>query len=447
MYELVPRRAGWVEVIGGGQAEPSVDRTILVAYAVILVAFGGAMLWATFARLDSAAAAVGVVNVEGFRKTVQHLEGGIVTSLDVKEGDRVRTGQVLLRLSDVQSRAMLTQALEQYVSTRVRIARLRAEQTDSRTLSFDPELTRGIPDPVARRILEDQQRLFEARWQAYESDVGVLREQAQQAYQQVATFQAREKAAAEQLVYIDEELSGIEELFAKGLERKPRLMAAKRAAAMVRGQRDEARSEHERAARTLGVAEAQIRARRQQRAAEVGTELDQAQVQLADHTARLKAFGDTVGRTEVRAPIDGTVVNLRVHTLGGVVGAGQPIMEIVPEFDGLTVDAQVRPEDIDVVKAGLPARLRLVAYAQRRTPLIDGVVERVSADRMVNERTGEAYFVARVRPNPGELDKLAGVELSPGMPVDVLITTGRRTALDYLLAPITDSITRAMIED
>jgi len=447
MYELVPRRAGWVEVIGGGQAEPSVDRTILVAYAVILVAFGGAMLWATFARLDSAAAAVGVVNVEGFRKTVQHLEGGIVTSLDVKEGDRVRTGQVLLRLSDVQSRAMLTQALEQYVSTRVRIARLRAEQTDSRTLSFDPELTRGIPDPVARRILDDQQRLFEARWQAYESDVGVLREQAQQAYQQVATFQAREKAAAEQLVYIDEELSGIEELFAKGLERKPRLMAAKRAAAMVRGQRDEARSEHERAARTLGVAEAQIRARRQQRAAEVGTELDQAQVQLADHTARLKAFGDTVGRTEVRAPIDGTVVNLRVHTLGGVVGAGQPIMEIVPEFDGLTVDAQVRPEDIDVVKAGLPARLRLVAYAQRRTPLIDGVVERVSADRMVNERTGEAYFVARVRPNPGELDKLAGVELSPGMPVDVLITTGRRTALDYLLAPITDSITRAMIED
>jgi len=447
MYELVPRRAGWVEVIGGGQAEPSVDRTILVAYAVILVAFGGAMLWATFARLDSAAAAVGVVNVEGFRKTVQHLEGGIVTSLDVKEGDRVRTGQVLLRLSDVQSRAMLTQALEQYVSTRVRIARLRAEQTDSRTLSFDPELTRGIPDPVARRILEDQQRLFEARWQAYESDVGVLREQAQQAYQQVATFQAREKAAAEQLVYIDEELSGIEELFAKGLERKPRLMAAKRAAAMVRGQRDEARSEHERAARTLGVAEAQIRARRQQRAAEVGTELDQAQVQLADHTARLKAFGDTVGRTEVRAPIDGTVVNLRVHTLGGVVGAGQPIMEIVPEFDGLTVDAQVRPEDIDVVKAGLPARLRLVAYAQRRTPLIDGVVERVSADRMVNERTGEAYFVVRVRPNPGELDKLADVELSPGMPVDVLITTGRRTALDYLLAPITDSITRAMIED
>jgi HlyD family type I secretion membrane fusion protein len=443
--ELIVYRQG--EVLDLSEAEPSISRAIRWGALVILIAFGGALGWGFLAALDSAAHATGVIVVEGNRKTIQHLEGGIVAELKVRDNDVVQPGQVLLRLDATKTQATLEELMVQYWDGLIRVARLRMEQIGRRTFSVPSELAADNADPAAKRAINVQQRLFMARWVAHDSEIEVLREQRLQAEQEIQAYGAKMHAAIEQIAFAREELTGVQELFDKGLERKPRVMSVKRYLAEVIGTRDESKARIAQTEQSMTVIEAQMRDKEKKRLSEIAAELEEAQGKLAETTARIKAARDAVARTEIRSPVAGRVVSLAAFTIGGVIKAGEPILEVVPATEKLTLDARVQPTDIDVVHPGQSAQVHLTAFKQRRTPTIDATVINVSADRLVDPNTGEAYFLARVQPKPGALEQLDHVDLYPGMPAEVLIATGKRRAIDYFLSPLQDSMARALIED
>jgi HlyD family type I secretion membrane fusion protein len=443
--ELITYRQG--EVLDLSEAEPSISRAIRWGALIILIAFGGGLSWSFLASLDSAAHAQAVIVVEGHRKTVQHLEGGIVAELKVRDGDVVQPGQVLLRLDGTEAWATLEELTAKYWTALARVARLRMEQTGKRTFSVPAELAADDADPAITHATTVQRLLFMARWVAYDSEIEVLRERSRQVEQESQAYGAKMRAAIDQIAFAQEELAGVQELFDKGLERKPRLMSVKRYLAEVTGVRDESRARIAERQQAMAVIGFQMRDNEKKRLAEIATDLDQAQSELAQTAARIKAVRDAVARTEIRAPVAGRVVSLTAFTIGGVIKAGEPILEVVPVNETLTLDARVQPTDIDVVHPGQSAQVHLTAFKQRRTPTIDATVVDVSADRLVDPNTGEAYFLARVQPQPGSLEHLDHVNLYPGMPAEVLIATGERRAIDYFLSPLRDSMARVLIED
>ncbi|AWK85698.1 HlyD family type I secretion periplasmic adaptor subunit [Azospirillum thermophilum] len=444
--DLVPAARG--ELIDLPHREPTVSRAIATALLLILLAFGSAAGWAFLAKLDGAALGQGTITVMGNRKTVQHLEGGIVSDLAVREGDMVEAGQVLLRIQGTQSRAMLEEMAGQYWSALVRLTRLQVEQAGQRTLRFpDKLMDRSSDNPALARAAQVQTAMFAARWQQYDAELAVLQGQIAQARQEIAGLRVQHRTAVEKIDYTRQELAGVLDLYHKGLERVPRVMAVRRALADSEGQRDDALAQIERAEQGIAVLQRQIEGKERTRQAEIAAEIETTQATLSDATARIKAVQDAVARTEVRAPIAGRVVGLKAFTVGGIVKPGDPIMDIVPGTDELVVETRVTPNDIDVVRAGQPAQVRLTAFKMRRTPTVDGVVDRVSADRFTDQKTGEAYFIAMVRLDPESLRQAGPLDLHPGMAADVMIRTGERRAIDYIAAPLFDSLARALVED
>jgi HlyD family type I secretion membrane fusion protein len=426
---------------------PSLDRTIRRGVLVAVLALGGTLAWATLARLDSAALAVGTVVVENGRQTVQHLEGGIVAEILVREGAAVAPGDLLLRLDPTRSQSALSELVGESLVLAARRARLVAEREGAGDVTFPAALLARAGEPPVARILEVQRELFISRRRAHEAEVRVLHGKAVQAAQDIEAQRAVERATTEQLGYTRQELEGVQFLFDRGLERVPRIMQVRRLVAEIESRREGARARIEQARQELEVAEMEAEARRRTREAEVTAELEATEARLAEVGARLQSARDEVARTEVRAHLAGTVVEMRARTVGGVVAPGAAILDIVPSGEALTVDARVAPGDVDVVRAGQPARLRLTAFSRNRTPVVPGRVERVSADRLIDPKTGEAFYLARIRPDADALTRLDGATLVPGMTVETLITVGARRAIDYLVQPVTDSIARAMVEN
>jgi HlyD family type I secretion membrane fusion protein len=443
--DLIVYRHG--DVLDLSEPEPSISRAIRSGALLILVAFGGAFTWSFLATLDSAAHAQGTVVVDINRKTIQHLEGGIVAELKVRDGDLVEAGQLLLRLEGAQSRATLEELTVEYWTAMTRVARLRTEQAGQRNFAVPDELRVQATRPAVARAIEVQQRLFNARWLAYDDEITVLREQKLQAVREIQAYRSQERTAVDQIAYTQDELTVIEQLVDKGLERRPRLISIKRYLAEVTGNRDQARAHVAQTEQAMTVIEFQIRAKETTRLAEIGGELEEAQGALSQFAARIEAARDAVVRTEIRAPVDGRVVSMKAFTIGGVIRPGDAILDIVPQNAALTIDARLQPADIDAVHVGQTAQVRLTAFKQRRTPTIDATVVNVSADRLIDPKTEDAYFLARVRPQPGALEQLDHVELYPGMPAEVLIATGKRRAIDYFLSPLRDAMARSLIED
>lgn len=428
-------------------AAPSLERAIRRGTLVAGIALGGALLWACLARLDSAAIALGTVVVDVGRQTVQHLEGGIVAEILVREGARVARGDVLVRLDPTRSQSALSELSGEALVLAARRTRLEAERDGAAAVSFTGTLEARAGDPAVARVLASQRELFETRRRAHEGELAALRGRAQQASREIEAQRALERATTEQLAFAGRELAAVQELFDKGLERLPRLMQVKRFIAETQGRREAARTRAIQAEQELQVAELEAEAKVRARAAEASRELESTEARISEVAAKLQSARDEVARTEVRAPLDGAVVDLRVHTVGGVIAPGAPIMDIVPGGGSLAVDARVAPADIDVVHPGQQARVRLTAFSRSRTPMVEGEVESVSADRLTDARTGEAYYLARVRLADTALERLDGATLVPGMAAEALISVGSRPAISYLLRPITDSFTRAMVED
>jgi len=421
---------------------------VLAGLAVIALAFGGFGAWAATSPLSSASIAPGVVAVEGNRKTVQHLEGGIIGEILVKDGDRVDAGQVLLRLDPTRPQTVLSLLQGRYWAARAQEARLLAERDARDEIAYPADLiaAAGADDDIAA-LVDGQQSLFGTRRAALDGQVSVLRQRIAQHKEQIGGVTAQIRSKRTQLDLVREEREGIETLFNKGIAPKPKLLAAKRAEARLEGEIGEHVAEVAELKQQSGETELRIIDLQNRAQERIALELRETQDALTELLDRLRAQEDIMARLDVRAPQEGIVVGLKFFTPGGVIPPGAPILDIVPDQEKLIISANVNPNDIDVVHAGLQAQIRLSVVNSRSTPLVDGTVTSISADRCVIDADGSAFYRATVELVPGALDHMDGVQLYPGMPAEVLINTGNRTALEYLLSPITDNVHRALRED
>jgi HlyD family secretion protein/epimerase transport system membrane fusion protein len=423
-------------------------RPIRAGALVIGLFFGGIGWWAASAPLAGAAIAPGVVSPDGSRRIVQHLEGGIIREILVSDGTRVRVGDPLIVLEDVQARAGFDALQARFHTLAATQARLLAEQSAAPSVSFPAWLIEATTsDPTALEAMVAQRALFDTRAKALEDRKDILRRRIEQLREEIAGLEAQIVADSRQIVLIDEEIQGVEQLYRKGLERKSRLLALQRARTDIEGNRAERRARIARARQAIGETELQIIAQDTAQLEAVNEEASQIQFELAEAEQRLAASRDVLQRTLISAPVDGTVVALRFRTAGGVVRPGEPVLEIVPDNEELLIDARLSPMDIDVVRAGLPARVVLPAFQQRHLPQIEGRVRQVSPDALADAQTGQRFFAVRVEIDRDQLAALEpALELTAGMPAEVYITTGERTALDYLLGPLYDSLRRAWRE-
>ncbi|MCB9947418.1 MAG: HlyD family type I secretion periplasmic adaptor subunit [Rhodospirillaceae bacterium] len=429
-------------------------RPAVIGIVVVVLFFAGLVGWSAVAPLASAAIAPGLVSPDGSRKTVQHLEGGIIREILVEEGDVVSAGDPLVLLEDTQASASYQLLHTQYLTLAATRARLVAEQSGADIVTFPDWLqemadnTREADDPEsAAGILAAQQHLFQTRRDARDGRKGILRQRIAQLDEEIEGLHQQIASQERQIELIEQEIVGVAQLVAQGLERQPRLLALQRAQADIEGERAANTAAIARAGQAIGEAELQIIGIDTLTLDEVANQLTEVQSDFASVSERLRAAEDVLRRTVITAPVAGTVVQLHYRTRGGVIGPGQPILDIVPLDDDLLIDVRVSPMDIDVVEVGLTAQVHLSAFRQRNLPRVTGIVRYVSADVLVDQNTGESYFRARVEVDRSSLEALDNsIELSPGMPAEVMIMTGEQTALEYILQPFLETIRRSFRE-
>ena len=397
--------------------------------------------WSTFAPLQSAAIAFGAVESKSSRKTIQHLEGGIIREILVADGDVVRSGQTLISLDDTKARSEVDSLQGQLWDATAREARLLAEQQGEERVSFPSN-----ESPAAAAVLARQKDIFETRRQVFQSQVAVIREKRSQVEREIVGLKAQASASAQRAAIVREEAAMVAELVSKGLERRPRYLNLQRETADIDGRRGEIAAQISRAEQVISESQATLLKLESDRQNEIAQSLREAQNQIFQLRERLRAADDQLSRTQVKAPEDGVVTELRVHTPGGVIGAGVPLMDLVPLQDRLIVTARVRPEDIDVVRPGLKADVHLLPYNQRRVPRLEGIVTHVSADRLVDKRTDQPYYAAKIRVQDPRVTE-GRVQIIPGMPTQVFIKTGHGSVALYALRPLLDSFDNAFRED
>lgn len=420
---------------------------IVFGMVMAIILFGIFGLWAVLAPIDSAAIAQGNVMPDSNRKTIDHLEGGIVSEILVKEGEVVEAGQVLVVLDDTAAKARRDLYRGQYVAALATEARLIAERDNAEEVQFPPELTEQVGDDVkVAANLDSQRRLFQSRRESLQGQTDVLQQQIKQSEEEINGLTEQITSSDRQLELLADEIKDVRFLLESGNAAKTRLLALQRRQAEIQGEKGERQAMIARAEQRINEAKIEMFNLKTRFLNEVVGELRDTQVTLSDLEEQLRAAEDVMKRIDIRAPIAGQITGLAVHTVGGVIAPGEPIMDIVPNDDRLIVEARVRPQDIDLVRPGLLARVRLLAFKVRDVPPVEGIVETVSADRFQDERTGESYFTARIEIDESQLEKLDNVELSSGMPTEVLIVTGSRSLFSYLISPIKDSFNRAFRE-
>jgi HlyD family secretion protein len=410
--------------------------------AIFIIGFG---VWATYAPLESAAVASGTVESESSRKTVQHLEGGIIGAILVKDGDAVVEGQPLIRLDDTKARTTLMALEGQLWDAEAREARLLAERDALPQITLPERLAAEASNPAVALVIAGQQKIFETRRSLFESKVALIHQRILQVREEIVGLKAQEVAATKRVSLANEEMSGLKLLVDKGLERKPRLLQLQRDVAEMEGKRGETLAQIARAQQTIAESEVSIINQQNDTANEVANDLRDTQKKIHELSEQIQAARDVLARIDVKSPQDGVVTDLKVHTPGGVIQQGEPLLDLVPQQDRLIVTAELKPEDINVVHPGLPASVRFTPYKQRRTPPIDGTVIYVSADKLVDKKTNQSYYAAKIRVDEKMLND-EKVDLIPGMPAEVMVKTGVTTVGLYALSPILDSFHRAFRE-
>ena len=430
----------------GTRQGPGLGPAVGVGLAAALAFFGGLGAWAVLAPLDSATVAPGVLAVEGRRKAVEHLEGGIVAEIHVAEGDRVQAGQVLLVLDGTAARTALARLEAQARSAAALKARLEAERDGRDAVDYPEALRAALAGGDVEDVVATQDRIFAARARSLANQTAIYRQRIAQLHEEAEGLAGDVAAQTRQIALLEEEIEAMRGLVAKGYEGKSRLLALEREQAEVEGARAQNRARKARVGQRVGEAELTIGELANARHNEVVAALREVESEEAGLGAELTAARDVHRRTRIAAPVAGTVVGLKVLTRGGVVRAGERLMELVPAGGRLVVEARIAPTDRDSIRPGLAAQVRLTALPHMRTPTLDGTLAQVSADRLVDPRSGVGYYEARVALDPGQAAP-EGEALQPGMPAEVLIVTGRRTALDYLLEPLAVSVWRSMREE
>lgn len=428
-------------------AHSSIRRHLAVAAGLSVALVLGIGGWATFTDIAAAVIAPGQLVVESDIKKVQHPTGGVVGQLLVREGQRVASGDVLIRLDETQTRANLDIVLKAMDELAARRARDEAERDGLKTVAFPPELVSRIDsDASVTRLIDGESRLFAARVAGREGQKAQLRERVDQLRQEIAGLTKQAAAKDREIDLIGYELTGVRDLYGKNLVPLSRVTALERDAARLEGERGQLIASTASARGKIAETELQIFQIDQEMRTEVGKDLAEIRGKWSELREKRVAAEDQLKRVELRAPQDGYVHQMTVHTVGGLVVPSEPAMLIVPAADQLLVEVRVQPQDIDNVRVGQKAMLRFSAFNTRTTPEIDGEVVRVSADVTQDPKTGQSFYTARIRIRDENKDRLKGLRLVPGMPVESYTQIGERSVLSYLTKPLTDQIAKAWKE-
>lgn len=410
-----------------------------------LAVFG---IWAAFVPLSSAVIANGVIAVESKRKKVQHLEGGIVERVNVRDGDTVKQGQVLAVLNQAETSAALGVLMSDLDAVIALEARLQAENAGAPSITFPPELTARKDTSSAKAAMDGQTELFEQRRQSLDNQIDVMKNRKAQYLEVVSGLQAQLEAVDGQTALITRETKATEDLFDQGLSTLPRVLALKRAAKSLAGQRGELAATIAQNKLKASETDMQIIELKNDRLDKNAAELRETQKRRFELADRVKAANALANRMTIAAPAAGVVVASTIHSPGQVVRPGETVMEIVPQDDRLIVEAQLKPDDADNVRPGIAANVRLIHFKDKFQPVVAGKVISVSADRLVDARTGAAYYQAEIEVDRAAVAAVLGNEkLQPGLPAEVMIGLGSHTALEYLLAPLNRRLQRAMREE
>ncbi len=413
----------------------------------VAILFGVLGVWGNFATISGAIISSGMIQGESLRQVVQHPQGGVVGAIDVKEGDRVEAGQVLIRFDDKLLRSQLTTVDSQLKEIFARRARLIAERDDADSLVFTPELVElGKTDQSTVQLMQGQTRLFEARRKSLQQQTKQLNERKVQIRLQIKGVEAQLVSSSEQAALIQQELAGQQSLLDKGLAQAGRVLSLQREASRLNGSVGELKSSAARGEAQIIETDIQILQLSSARREEAITTLRDLTYTEIEMIERKLSLDETLSRMDVRAPMSGIVHGLTVHALRSVVRAADPILYVVPSDSALVISSRIEAIHVDQVHVGQDASLRFSTFDQRTTPEIFGKVVKVSADVFQDEVTGGSYYSAEIEPNEGEMDRLGDVELLPGMPVEAFIKTEDRSPLSYLTKPFMDYFNRAFRE-
>jgi len=416
----------------------------VVVTGFLTLGLGG---WASTTEIAGAIVAPGSLVVESNVKKVQHPTGGVVGEVRVKDGDRVKAGDILVRLDDTQTRAglaIVTKALDELAAQQ---ARNEAEREGADVVNFPAELLARLSDPEVARVVEGERRFFENRRSARQGQGAQLRERISQLQEQILGLEDQVSAKRREIKLIGEELIGVRELWKKNLVQITRVTSLERDAARLEGERGALVSNIAQTRGKITETELQILQIDQDLRSEVSKSLSDIRARNSEYVEKKIAAEDQLRRIDIRAPQDGIVHQLTAHTVGGIIlPQGEPIMLIVPEADALTAEVKIAPQDIDQVRVGQAAVMRFSAFSQRTTPEVTGEVSRISADVSVDQKSGASYYTLRLSVSDSEMERLHGLKLLPGMPVESFIQTGERTALSYLTKPLMDQVNKAWRE-
>jgi HlyD family secretion protein len=427
-------------------ARHSIRLHMIVGLTVVLILAGGLGGWASTAQISGALIAPGSVVVDSNVKKVQHPTGGVVGEVRARDGDLVKAGDVVVRLDDTVTKASLAIVTKNLDGLWARAARLEAEQQGLDKIVFPKMLLDRADDPDVKNVMASEGKLFEVRTFGRTGQKAQLRERVTQLNEEIGGLRAQEMAKDKEIALVEKELIGVRDLYDKHLVQMTRLTTLERDAARLSGERAQYIASRAQAKGKITETELQIIQVDKDLVSDVSKDLRETNDKIGEFVERKVTAEDQLRRVDIRAPQDGMVLQSTVHTVGGVITAGDAIMMIVPQADDLSVEAKVNPQDIDKLQIGQKTLLRLSAFNQRTTPELNGVVTRVSPDVTVEQRTGQSYYTIRVSMPPDEVARLGDVKLIPGMPVEAFVQTGDRTMLSYLIKPFSDQLMRAFRE-
>src|SRR3984885_10661671 len=424
----------------------SIKRHLLVGLSVVILLAGGLGGWASTAQISGALIAPGSIVVESNVKKVQHPTGGVVGEVRARDGDVVKAGDVGVRLGGPRTKASLAIVTKNLDGLWARAARLEAEQQGIDRIVFPKSLLERADDPDVRNVMTSESKLFDVRTTGRAGQKAQLRERITQLNEEIAGLEAQEKAKNQEIALVDKELVGVRSLYDQHLVQMNRLTTLERDEARLAGERAQYIASRAQARGKITETELQIIQVDKDMVSDVSRDLRETNDKIGEFVERKVTAEDQLRRTDIRAPQDGMVEQSTVHTVGGVITAGDAIMMIVPQADDLSVEAKVDPKDIDKLQIGQKTLMRFSAFNQRTTPELTGAVTRVSGDVTTDQRTGQSYYTIRVSLPTAEVARLGDNKLIPGMPVEAFVQTGDRTMMSYLMKPLHDQLMRSFRE-
>lgn len=451
--DLTPVRSSYVAPTFGGDdrlpIDPALQRRLrqpmIVGSVIIAVLVVGLGLWASLSPLSTGITAQGEVRVEANKKTIRHKDTGTIRQILVQEGQLVRAGQPMIIYNDVETRAGYDVMQNQYDSLQAQAARFNAEATGKAAPEFPPELLGRMSDPRVAGMIRDQQFLFTTRTQLYQSQTSVLNQRMDQIQSQIQGQQTQVASVDEQIKLTNEQMAGYQTLYDKGYAPKPLILRLQSQIADLSGRKGSLLSDIARLHQQMGETKMQMATNRDTRESQAAEGLRDAQAKIADTAPRLTATKEALDQTVIRAPVDGYVFNLTQFTVGGVTASGETLMDIVPANAPIVAMVSIPPQDIDKVHVGMDAQVRFTGLNQRWNSPLHAKVAVVSADKINNEKAGVSYYRADLRIDPKELLKLKkNAQITPGMPVQAMIVSGKKTVMGSLISPITDTLHGAL---